>query len=202
MRLLHFASPSVLAADFFKFVTYSSTRWAGRPCLLVWKWSRFAITRCLCFMIGLDSFLVKVHAVSFYFTTSLSPGTLYQLFMFLVQVLGIVQLNMFVKDRLFMFIFAGEDGVLEMREKNVKVVWNAMLVREIWRKYSFLRFLAILLSFSDTDFQKLALNERSRQPAVDTVSRAADNETESDPSSAVQSESDDGLDAFITVSFA
>merc|ERR1712190_648110 len=77
-----------------------------------------------------------------------------------MQILGIVQLGIYVRSRLFLFIFGGEDGVLQPYEKALKSVWNAMLMRKIWQENSIPRFCAILLSFDDMDFQRLALNDR------------------------------------------
>jgi len=165
MRLLHFATPSVVIADFLKFISYSQSRWQGQGqvFLISRKWLKFFVTRSFCFMIGLDCFLVKIYQRGA--EHSLTQGSIglwdvLNVCMLLMQVLGIVQLGAFVKGRLFKFIFGGEDAVLQPHEKAIKAVWNAMLVRAIWREHSCFRFTAIMMSFSDEDFQRLVLNER------------------------------------------
>ena len=50
---------------------------------------------------------------------------------FLVQVLGVVQLGPFVRKRLFQFIFAGEDGIMQDEEKELMETWNALLARRM-----------------------------------------------------------------------
>mmetsp|Transcript_68404 Transcript_68404/g.211932 ORF Transcript_68404/g.211932 Transcript_68404/m.211932 type:complete len:365 (-) Transcript_68404:36-1130(-) len=151
MRLLHLVSPQVLSADV---VHVMNAGWK--------KVVTFIVTRSLCLIVGFDAFLLKCqeskHFIqdndSFDFHTAMGG------LIFLKQVLGIVQLGMFVRDRLFIFIFAGEDSNMSMRETSLKRVWNAMLVREIWRTYSTTKFVVIMLSFDDTDFQRLVLNEK------------------------------------------
>merc|ERR1712187_124189 len=78
---------------------------------------------------------------------------------FLVQVLGVVQLSLFVRHRLFIFIFGGEDGILQQEEIQRMNVWNALLAKRRYRDLSFPKFIVAMLSFSEEDFQKLVLNE-------------------------------------------
>jgi len=195
MRLLHFASPSVIAADFMKFVTYSQSRWKDRPCLLACKWTKFVVTRCLCLILGMDAYLVKLTAFEgnlHYAEEGVTRKQLLRQVMFLVQILGIVQLDIFVRARLFTFIFGGEDSILQPHEKTLKAVWEAMLARAIWKEHSCLRFLAIMLSFSDVDFQKLVLNERSSNDP-----EAPQQEFVAGTSEDSASRSDEGVDASV-----
>jgi len=181
MRLLHFASPSVLVADIIKFGQYSTSRWRGRCGLLTRKWTKLVLTRAFCFVLGMDCFLVKVQSFSKVIPHAgdgLVSVKFLKTCMFLVQVLGIVQLQMFVKNRLFTFVFGGEDAVLQTREKLLKSVFNTMLVRAIWREHSCLRFCIIMMSFSDADLQRLFLNESSR-PTIETTARCAPGDSSS-----------------------
>mmetsp|Transcript_8624 Transcript_8624/g.19676 ORF Transcript_8624/g.19676 Transcript_8624/m.19676 type:complete len:486 (-) Transcript_8624:62-1519(-) len=166
MRLLHFATPSVVVADIVKFFAYSQSRWYGRcRCFLLFrKWAKLAATRSLCFMIGMDCFLTRTRHISarYFSEKHVSLWVVLNVGMFLMQILGIVQLEMLVRGRLFTFIFGGEDGILQPREKALKAVWNAMLARAIWQAYSFPRFCAVMMSFSDFDLQRLVLNERGQ----------------------------------------
>lgn len=82
------------------------------------------------------------------------------LLIFTVQMLGIVQLGMFVRERLFVFIFAGEDSIMQKEEQARQEVWNSLLVRKLRQEFGFWKFLVIMLTFTDTDFQRLVLNEQ------------------------------------------
>lgn len=159
MRLLHFVTPSVIIADVIKFWQYSRTRWRGRPGLVICKWLQFLVTRLLCLVIGFDAYLLKLQIAQASFVDR-DGRKLMDLCVFLFQVMGIVQLDLFMRKRLFIFIFGGEDGIMNHREKARKDVWNAMLARAIWREHTCGHFFAIMLTFSDFDFQRLVLNER------------------------------------------
>jgi hypothetical protein len=115
-----------------------------------------------CFLVGFDIFLLKLRIVN---TNAGRPSVdlndISAIVLLLVQLLGVVQLGPFVRQRIFIFIFAGEDGILQEHEKALMNCWNALLARKIYREFSFHQFLAVMLSFSDEDFQKLVLNEES-----------------------------------------
>uniref|UniRef100_A0A7S1LNE2 Uncharacterized protein n=1 Tax=Alexandrium catenella TaxID=2925 RepID=A0A7S1LNE2_ALECA len=175
MRLLHYVSPQVLVAD-FSIVSKSETAWK----------SVFVFHRLACFVIGFDAFLLKCRECREFLAGDLTLGDLGALLIFLKQVLGIVQLGMFVRDRLFIFIFAGEDGIMQMGEASKKKVWNAMLVREIFRTFSLDKAMVVLLSFDDSDFQKLVLNDTNKlggkaaKIAPETTSDEDDTDEDSD----------------------
>merc|ERR1712134_208023 len=60
-------------------------------------------------VIGFDAFLVKYRMASAYIEEdSVTFMSLLGAFVFLFQMLGVVNLNMFIKDRLFIFIFGGD----------------------------------------------------------------------------------------------
>merc|ERR1711879_51421 len=76
---------------------------------------------------------------------------------FMFQVLGIVNLYIFARKRLFVFIFGGEDGVVQTREKATEMFWNASLAKGLHEMYPLAPYLAIMLSLDDYDFQMLTL---------------------------------------------
>eukprot|EP00930_Biecheleria_cincta_P038334 TRINITY_DN26346_c0_g1_i1.p1 TRINITY_DN26346_c0_g1~~TRINITY_DN26346_c0_g1_i1.p1 ORF type:complete len:390 (-),score=52.44 TRINITY_DN26346_c0_g1_i1:92-1261(-) len=158
MRLLHFVSPSVMLSDIYAEMGYTAhDGWF----VFVKHWAKLIISRWVFFVVGIDALLLKMRENE-YIThgENLSLLKAWKLLIFISQILGIVQLGMFVRERLFVFIFAGEDSQMQPREAALRDVWNAMLARQIRRKFSFARWLAIMLSFSDEDFQKLVLNEQ------------------------------------------
>merc|ERR1711865_929266 len=79
---------------------------------------------------------------------------------FFVQVLGIMQLGAEKRMRLYVFIFGGEDAVMQADDIERMHAWKALLARQIYREMPAHHFLAVLLSFSDNDIQSLVLNEK------------------------------------------
>ena len=70
------------------------------------------LKKCLCFVIGVDAFLFKVRvAYKNIHREDIDFFNLLTVAMFIVQVLGIVQLSMFVRGRIFLFIFGGLRGM-------------------------------------------------------------------------------------------
>jgi len=114
------------------------------------------------FIAGFDTFLLKLRIVA---VKANSADGILPCIQFLVQVLGVVQLGPFVKKRLFMFIFGGEDGIMQDEEMDLMDTWNSLLARRMYRDLSFSQFLAVMLSFSDVDFQGLVLNENAEEKA-------------------------------------
>uniref|UniRef100_A0A7S0F8S2 Uncharacterized protein n=1 Tax=Pyrodinium bahamense TaxID=73915 RepID=A0A7S0F8S2_9DINO len=168
MRLLHYVSPQVLMAEISKQTSDPSTK----------EILKFVFSRVVFFITGFDAFMLKCSESKRFMEEGLTPREMLDGIIFLKQVLGIVQLGMFVRDRLFLFIFAGEDGIMQRREQALQNVWNAMLVREIWRTFSLAKFVVIMLSFDDTDFQRLVLNEKRRLLMVESSSTSCSEDAE------------------------
>jgi len=112
------------------------------------------------FIVGFDTFLMKLRVVSVKANTQdMSFGIVIPVVQFLVQVLGVVQLGPFVRKRLFVFIFGGEDGIMQDEETELMETWNSLLARRMYTDLPYSHFIAVLFSFSDEDFQGLVLNE-------------------------------------------
>lgn len=121
--------------------------------------------------VGFDTFLMKLRVVS---ALSNHPNVSFDVVVaclqFFIQVVAVIQLNNFVRSRLFIFIFGGEDSVLQEEERVLLDVYNALLARRMYMDIcvsdggggegSVIRYLAVVLSYSDEDFQSLVLNER------------------------------------------
>merc|ERR1719375_1446314 len=87
---------------------------------------------------GFEAFLVKIGRVP-------APGvgptaslgfwanrrSAVQVAVFLNQILGVVQLNVFTEERLFQFIFGGTDNFIGPHEKRRKFVWEALLSEDV-----------------------------------------------------------------------
>jgi len=165
MRLLHHVSPTVFLSSLSTYVTESTAGTMPKRDV-VKGWVKFIMFHLFCLIVGFDSFLVKIRAAySSINEKHLTLTNLYGAAVFMVQVLGVVRLGSFVQQRLFVFIFAGEDAVMQPEEKAKQHVWNALLVRQIYRSMPLSKFVSLMLSFDDTDFQKLVLNERRHAPS-------------------------------------
>merc|ERR1712039_722581 len=174
LLMLFPVAPKVLIQDLLTrlFYRHSKTYYVD----LIW----FVVSRMLCFIIGFDSFLVKFRegANQFIVSTPESDKTEFQFgyfigaAMLLNQILGVVQLNWMIKERLFRFVFAGEDGIMTRGELVKKNTWNAQIAETLYTSYSmYVDKLAMLLTFSDDDFQRLTLHERQSRKDVDVSIR-------------------------------
>jgi len=174
MRVLYYVTPSVLGTELYLEISFVQERWGkGRPCRALWPLLMYIITRVLAFVVGFDAFLVKYRTAMVYANApDATWGHVIGSLVFLFQVLGVVNLTWFVRRRLFIFIFGGEDGVVTNREKAVECYWNAMLAKRLWETYGFVDFLVVMLSFSDYDFQMLVLNDGSLNTTASAVASA------------------------------
>eukprot|EP00932_Pfiesteria_piscicida_P014285 SRR837773.26022.p2 GENE.SRR837773.26022~~SRR837773.26022.p2 ORF type:complete len:123 (+),score=44.57 SRR837773.26022:24-371(+) len=64
-----------------------------------------------------------------------------------------------IQRRLFVFVFAGEDCVMDDKDEQMMRAYNAMLAQRIWEKSkSWRHFAAAMLTFNDFHLQRLVLN--------------------------------------------
>merc|ERR1712151_124815 len=81
--------------------------------------------------------------------------------MLLNQILGVVQLNWMMKERLFRFVSAGENGIMSSSETVKKDTWNAQIAKKLFTAYTnHVDKFTMLLTFNDDDFQRLTLHEK------------------------------------------
>jgi len=162
MRLLYIIVPAVLSAKVTAFLAAFAERKEEKKSMLplilsVMGWL-FALV--FSFIVGFDTFLMKLRVVSAAANKkNVDLTVLLATVQFLVQVLGVVQLSSFVRKRLFIFIFGGEDGILQDEEVVLMETWNALLAKRMYRDLDFWQATATMASFSDEDFQSLVLNE-------------------------------------------
>jgi len=170
LLMLFPVAPKVFIQDLFSCLFYRHTTTYYFD--LLW----FVLSRIICFIIGFDSFLVKFRegANQFIVSTPESDKTQFRFgcfigaAMLLNQILGVVQLNWMIKERLFRFVFAGEDGVMTHSELVKKNTWNSQIAETMFTSYgNYVDKLAMLLTFSDDDFQRLTLHERKSHKGVD-----------------------------------
>jgi len=172
LLMLFPAAPKVFIQDLFTCLFYRESKNYYRD--LAWLVS----SRTICFVIGFDSFLVKFRegANQFIMSTPESDKKQFQLTCFvgaamlLNQILGVVQLNWMMKERLFRFVFAGENGIMSSSETVKKDTWNAQIAKKLFTAYTnHVDKFTMLLTFNDDDFQRLTLHEKADRSTDVTV---------------------------------
>lgn len=162
MRLLYQIVPLVFLSNVSMIIEEVKEAKAKKKGMMHAMFSLFSwiFTVWFCFIVGFDTFLMKLRVVSAAAnSTELNSTVMLSTLQFLIQVIGVVQLGTFVRKRLFVFIFGGEDGILQEDEVVLMETWNALLAKRIFRDLPSWHALAVMSSFSDEDFQGLVLNE-------------------------------------------
>lgn len=116
--------------------------------------------------VGLDCFLFKFRALKERVLTGSSELKLWNIMpvlLFLNQITGVVQLSTSIRQRLYRFVFGGEDGIMSESEINRRKVWEAMVVEQMFANYPFLQAVSLVLTWNDNDFQQLVLNEKATE---------------------------------------
>lgn len=172
MKLLHFLQPWVITKDL------CSILYNGPAGDVWWRVPEFIILRVLFFVVGFDLFCVRFRATWTSVSVTdeeLTFQDLVRCVLFVKQVLGIVQVDVLVRERLLLFIFAGEDSVLNSEERSTMMVWHAMVAEEIWIEctaksnvFGIFKFLVIMMSWSDEDVQKLVLEVKTDHAVLST----------------------------------
>jgi hypothetical protein len=190
LRALHFVSPMVLSSDAYIVGIHAWEVAAVGDTYRHYAYSLATITifvlgRIMCFVVGFDSFLVKFRAASDSFESGrqdlLSNAAA---FIFVWQVMGIICLDWVVRDRLFIFMFGGEDGVLDIDEDARVDVWKALLTRRIYEVFGGWKGTILMLAFDDYDMQKLVLDDDSDIHRFESAKRMSESLSSSkfDPS--------------------
>lgn len=157
IKLLRYVAPTQLTYDLSSVLSYKQHRERDLQLLYLF------ISRSLALAVGLDCFLMKYRqAEIFIMTQDFSWRNVGAAAIFMNQVLGVVQISRNVKRRLYRFIFAGEDGIMTKNEEVRQDVWDAMVAHLIFRRFPLHQALAMMISWNDNDFQKVALNEKAK----------------------------------------
>lgn len=164
MKPLSFVTPKVAIPEVTRLMRVAFMERSRRNFIDL-SWWFFSRT---CFaVVGLEAFVIKfVIASREHQSATSTMGSLFVAVAYLNQMLGVVDVNKFAQKRLFTFIFGGEDSFLSPYELKVMKTWQAMLVMYIWRsakrhKPRVAWFFAVCLSYGDSDFQRLTLNQRT-----------------------------------------
>ncbi|CAE7428345.1 GIP [Symbiodinium natans] len=167
MRALHFVTPAIVVSDATQ--TMATLQEVDSLWTKAATWSWLVLSRIAILLFGLDALMLKCRENQPWSEGRISLYKFWMMGIFVKQILGIVQLGMFVRERLFIFVFAGEDSQMQAKEVARKEVWNALLAMKIYQTFGLWKSVAIMLSFDDTDFQKLVFNEKARSGAEEKV---------------------------------
>lgn len=164
MRVLQYVTPSMFMQNFkrltsrMKELQHDKTFWLRRTTML----PCFLLRHLLFFLVGLEAFLVKFRFVARCLGDVNHQGkALFQAVLFLNQMLGVVNVDLFAKRRIFQFIFGGVDNYISLKETSRLRAWKAAFYRSVWMASGgkLERFLSVALTFSDVDFQQLVLDD-------------------------------------------
>jgi len=154
IKVLQFVTPQQLMYD-LNYVLWYEPKETQKVKMIMW----FVRTP-LAWIIGLDTFLIKVRlARSMIMDHQCKFKDVIGVVILLNQILGVVQLGKTIRNRLYRFVFAGEDGMMTDKEKVRQDVWEAMVAERIFKQFPFPKAVALMLSWCDDDFQMLALND-------------------------------------------
>jgi hypothetical protein len=133
----------------------------------MWPVVKYIIKNVFCTVIGIDAFLIKCRLAGHNINqTHFKVSYAVQTFVFLYQVLGIVNLNWFSRERLFIFVFGGEDGTVEPEEMERWNLWSALVAKHIYDKFGFIRGTVVMMAFDDYDLQSLVLDDEGKQTKI------------------------------------
>eukprot|EP00416_Gambierdiscus_australes_P011151 CAMPEP_0171132956 /NCGR_PEP_ID=MMETSP0766_2-20121228/125435_1 /TAXON_ID=439317 /ORGANISM="Gambierdiscus australes, Strain CAWD 149" /LENGTH=451 /DNA_ID=CAMNT_0011596311 /DNA_START=16 /DNA_END=1371 /DNA_ORIENTATION=- len=163
MRLLYYVTPSVVGTEAYYAVVWTMERvdFHGKSFVALWPMVRYVLTRLFCLIVGFDAFLFKFRLASsgILHNEPTSVDVIHAV-LFLFQMLGVVNLTWFVRERLFLFIFGSENGDMTNEQKARQIVWNAYVAQKIFEKLGFFKFLIVMLGFDDYDFQVLVMERK------------------------------------------
>lgn len=123
------------------------------------------VTRPLCLLIGLDCFLVKYRQTASHILLDEEKFGLDHLMagiIFLNQVLAVTDIYGTIKDRLYRFVFAGEDGIMTDKELIRQDVWESVVTMTVFDNYPWYKAHCMMCSWCDDDFQMLTLDTKEK----------------------------------------
>jgi len=175
IKVLQFVTPQQLMYD-LNFIMWYEPAKTKNVKLIIWL-----IKTPLAWIIGLDSFLIKVRlANALIMDSQCTAHDLLGTIILLNQILGVVQIGKTIRSRLYRFVFAGEDGMMTEKESIRQDVWEAMIARRIFEKYPFSQACALILSWCDDDFQMMCLNETDEEDVLESAAPQKNHDDGSD----------------------
>lgn len=163
IKLMATVHPSLVYRDYLQFVntsTYRATQ-LGLTVVSVYFW----LSRICYALAAFSAFSIKLLAVGL---KLISPGHLliYRLgnaLALMNQCMGCVHLEAVLQERLFLFVFGGQDAFYQDNEHAYKNVYESRVAKQIWQQFwcENKRFKAIVLlaTFDHYDLQRLLIED-------------------------------------------
>jgi hypothetical protein len=160
IKVLQFVTPQQLMYD-LNYVLWYEPKQTRKV-----KWIMMVTRTPLAWIIGLDAFLIKVRLANHMIMDgNCKLKDVMGCIILLNQILGVCQLSKTIRNRLYRFVFAGEDGMMTDNERVRQDVWEALVAERIFEMFPVPKAVALMLSWCDDDFQMLALNDLEQSPA-------------------------------------
>lgn len=171
IKLMAKVHPSLIYNEYLYYVSESSWRGSKYGLIAVSIW--FFSKQFFCALAALGAFATKLWAVSEKLTNP-HYMLLYRLGNVLAlmnQCMGCVLLEVVLQDRLFLFVFGGQDAVYQDREHAYKNVYECRIARQIWQDYwakgSRFKAIVLLATFDHYDLQKLLIESLQSDSVLD-----------------------------------
>jgi len=167
LKLLYYIQTTILIAALLKAINLAFAKMGrGCPALLLFLAQRIFFGLC-----GFDTFLYKTQFLAAQISAILemeegpsrsasTQAVTIQSVVFINQMLSVVQLGRYSRRRIFVFMFAGEDGQIDAVEDARKQIWEGMFAMWCWEQLKWYQAISVYMSFSDYDFQKLVLDNK------------------------------------------
>merc|ERR1712137_1173159 len=170
LRMLYYVTPCVMSTDLYMHYYLAQEHYVqakgmrSRVQAVLPFFGQICLTA-FYFIFGFDAFLVKYRMASDYIRRhDVHFDSILGAMVFLFQMLGVVNLHWFVKNRLFLFIFGGDDCNLDASEKARWTVWLNILTKRTYAHFGLFYGTLVMLGFDDYDFQKLVLDDAPPEP--------------------------------------
>mmetsp|Transcript_22095 Transcript_22095/g.50491 ORF Transcript_22095/g.50491 Transcript_22095/m.50491 type:complete len:476 (-) Transcript_22095:25-1452(-) len=165
LRLLYYVTPAVVGTEAYYVFAWTRERitTTGHSWTAWWPIISYTVSRLFCAVVGFDAFLVKYRMAAGSILGQMTSSNLLKACLFLFQLLGVVSLSWYARQRLFFFVFGNEDGSMSNAQKAREIVWNALVARRAYENLGFQKFLVVMLGFDDYDFQVLVMDNRPQR---------------------------------------
>jgi len=173
LKLMAAVHPVVLYNDFFEHVRDSA--WAHTTAGFAAVATRFLLSRIFLATTAVCAFAVKLLAVGFKF---IKRGCLWSsrwaaVLALLNNCMGIVLYERILQDRLFLFVFGGQDTEYQNDERALLYVYQCRIAKKIWTTYwrtgQRIKAIVMLVTLDHYDLQRLIINDGGHCDGDDDV---------------------------------
>jgi len=161
IKLMARVHPSLIYNEYLHFVSGSFLRGTVHGQVLVALY--FAVKCLVCGLAAVGAFTIKLLAVSMKLMnpTYSFINRLGAVLSIMLQCMGCVVVEIVLQDRLFLFVFGGQDAMYEDIEHAYKNVYEARVARQIWKDFwgkgKRLQAIVLLATFDHYDLQRLLI---------------------------------------------